>query len=81
MLSFLGVCLRFDRVQPDMADSTQAFSSFTPRIILRSTFVTHEQLILQYSHYFYGSAASPGYPNVSLHPDADAIMISAIMWW
>lgn len=81
MLSFLGAGVRFDRVQPDMADSTQAFSAFTPRIILRSTFVTHEQLILQYTHYFYGSAVSPGYPNASLRPDADAFMISAIMWW
>jgi hypothetical protein len=81
LLSALGVSLRFDRVQPDMANSTLAFSALSPKIILRSQFVTHEQLILQYTHYFYGKNVKPAWPAQSLDPDTDAIMISAIMWW
>ena len=81
LLSALGVSLRFDRVQPDMADNTQAFSALSPRIILRSQFVTHEQLVLQYTRYFYGANTKPGWPAGSYDPDPDAFMISALMWW
>jgi hypothetical protein len=80
-LGFLGVSLRIDRVQPDLADSTLAFSALSPRIILRSQFVTHEQLVLQYTHYFNGANVHPAWPAASLEPDKDAFMISAIMWW
>jgi hypothetical protein len=80
-LSFLGISARFDRVQPDLSDSTLAFSAISPRIILRSEFVTHEQILLQYTHYFYGKNVTPAWPAASLPPDPDAFMIAAIMWW
>jgi hypothetical protein len=80
-LDFLGISMRFDRVQPDLDDSTVAFSQISPRIVLRSAFVTHEQVLIQYTRYFYGDHVTGAYPWGSLPPDKDAFMISAIMWW
>ena len=80
-LGFLGIGVRFDRVQPDLDDSTVAFSVISPRILLRSEFVTHEQILIQYSHYLYGDNVAPSWPAEVLPPDEDSFMISAIMWW
>jgi hypothetical protein len=80
-LGFLGIGARFDRVQPDLDDSTVAFSVVSPRLLLRSEFVTHEQILIQYSHYFYGDGVVPAWPNENRPPDEDTVMISAIMWW
>jgi hypothetical protein len=80
-LGFLGLGVRFDRVQPDLDDNTVAFSAISPRILLRSEFVTHEQVLLQFTHYFYGENVSPSWPAEGLAPDEDSFLISAIMWW
>jgi hypothetical protein len=93
-LSWLGLGGRFDSVKPDMDDSSQSFSVFSPRIIFRSAFVTHEQIMLQYSRYFYGSGFTPGnsltgsqfpynaQPGASqLGVDKNAAQIAAIIWF
>ncbi len=80
-LGFLGLSLRFDRVETDLDQSSLGFSALSPRIILRSEFVTHEQVILSYTHYFYGKDVTPAWPSAALPPDKDAFMIAAIMWW
>jgi hypothetical protein len=59
-LPWLGLGGRFDVVQPDMDDGSQSFSVISPRLVFRTAFVTHEQVMLQYSHYFYGCAVPPG---------------------
>jgi hypothetical protein len=56
--SFLPVMaagLRLDTVNPNMSDSNQTFYVFSPRLIFRSEFVTHEAVVLQYSYYKYGA--------------------------
>jgi hypothetical protein len=93
-LPWLGVGGRFDSVQPDLDDSTQSFSVFSPRLIFRTAFVTHEQVMLQYSRYFYGNAFSPGnslggsqFPYNAqagasgLGVDKNAAQIAAIIWF
>jgi hypothetical protein len=80
-LGFLGVGVRYDNVQPDLDDSTQTFHAISPKLVLRSEFVTHEQIVVQYTHYAYGDSVSPAWPAQSLAPDDDAFMISATMWW
>jgi len=57
-LSWLGVGARFDRLAPNTSDSSQNFSSISPKLMFRSQFLTHELITLQYSKYFYGSAYS-----------------------
>jgi hypothetical protein len=92
-LSWLGLGARFDVVEPNTDDSKQSFSVISPRIIFRTAFVTHEQVMLQYSRYFYGSGyAQPGsiggmfpYNNqpggAGLGVDKNAAQIAAIIWF
>jgi hypothetical protein len=87
-LSWFGVGGRFDEVQPDMDDNTQSFAVLSPRLILRTAFVTHEQVLFQYSRYFYNSNAGHSMYPYSVQPgaaglgaDANAFQIAAIIWF
>jgi hypothetical protein len=94
-LSWLGVGARYDVVDPNLDDSTQNFSVFSPRVILRSAFVTHEQILIQYSRYFYGANAAVSqfpyngggsdYPHNSagqaVGADSNAFTMAAIIWF
>ena len=87
-LSWFGVGGRFDEVQPNLDDSTQSFAVISPRIFLRTAFVTHEQVLLQYSHYFYNANAGHSSYPYSVQPgasmlgaDANAAQIAAIIWF
>ena len=60
-LPWLGLGGRYDVVEPNLDKSGESFSVLSPRIIFRTAFVTHEQVMIQYSRYFYGSLYSqPG---------------------
>jgi hypothetical protein len=80
-VSFLGASFRYDWVQPDLDNNTVSFHVLSPKLILRSEFVTHEQIIIQYSHYLNADNVTPAWPSGSLTPDKDAFMIAAVMWW
>jgi len=58
-LPWLGIGGRFDVVNPNTSDSGESFSVFSPRLIFKTAFVTHEQIMIQYSRYFYGSEYTP----------------------
>ena len=93
--AWLGLGARFDSVQPNLDDSTQNFSVISPRVILRSSFVTHEQILIQYSRYFYGAnAATSQFPYnggmgnfpynsaaATVGADKNAATIAAIIWF
>jgi hypothetical protein len=53
-LPFLSVGTRFDRVMPWNYDSAQNFSVISPKVMLKTSFFSHEVVTLQYSRYFYG---------------------------
>jgi hypothetical protein len=79
---------RFDEVQPDMNDNTQSFAVLSPRAVIRTAFVTHEQVLIQYSRYFYNSnAAHSMFPYTTqpgaagLGADKNAFQIAAIIWF
>ena len=95
-LPWFGVGGRYDVVDPNLDDTTQNFSVFSPRIILKSAFVTHEQILIQYSRYFYGANAASSqfpynggadfnYPHNSagqpLGADKNAFTFAAIIWF
>ena len=91
-LAQFGFGFRYDAVQPDLDESQQNFSVISPRIFIRTSFVTHEQIMLQYSRYFYGDAYRPGglggmYPYNSqtgaagMGVDKNAAQIAAIIWF
>jgi hypothetical protein len=49
----LGLGTRFDYLAPNSRIKNQNFMVLSPRIVFRSQLVTHEQISLQYSRYFY----------------------------
>jgi len=81
-LSVLALGARYDLVQPNLKDSKQSFTILSPKVILRTAFVTHEAITFQYSHYILGQKALPSFPYNDLpKADPDVFMISASMWW
>jgi hypothetical protein len=86
ILPWLGASVRFDRVMPNDDDAKQSFSIVSPRIIFRTKWQAHDQVVLQYSRFIYGSgvvvrSGYPAVPDPTLHPDRDVVSISASMWW
>ena len=71
-----------------MDQSDLNFSVFSPRLIFRTAFVTHEQIMLQYSRYFTGSDVRGQFP-YNMQPgaggltstDKNAAQIAAIIWF
>jgi hypothetical protein len=80
-LKWLGLSLRFDLVEPDLSDNTKSFYVLSPKILLRTAFLTNEQIVVGYSRYFNGSSVAPTYPNQGLRPDKNVVQLSAMMWW
>ena len=81
MLSWLGASMRFDSVQPNMKDNTQSFTVLSPKLIIRTEFVTHEQVVLQYSGYLNKQNVAPAWPNVGYPPDEHVVAVTGSMWW
>jgi hypothetical protein len=93
-LTFMSGGVRFDSVQPNMDDRTHSFWVLSPRLLFRTAFVTHEQVMIQYQYYSCGSwyrndpTASLPFPYgqsgnlwVPLQPDKHTLTIAASMWW
>jgi hypothetical protein len=54
-LPWVSLGARFDWVQPNMDNNTHSFLVLSPRLVFRTAFVTHEQVMIQYQYYDYGS--------------------------
>jgi hypothetical protein len=88
-LPLLSFGLRADLVNPNMDDATQSFAVFAPRAIIRTRFVTHEQVLIQYAMYSYKANTrlpypfdGPGATNPSMGKrDSGVFTIAASMWW
>jgi len=85
-LSWFAGALRYDRVIPDVDYDPRTTAIVTPRLIFRSDWNAQDQVVLQYSRYFNGSAATTVYgdPPVrdpSYDLDENVVSLSASMWW
>jgi hypothetical protein len=58
-LKWLGIGIRGDRVQPNSNFPEQSFGIVSPRLVFRSTFLTHEEVTFQYSRYLYNDRTCP----------------------
>jgi hypothetical protein len=78
-LSWLAVFLRYDRVILDMNDDASAFRVLSPRISLRTHWLTDVELFFQYSRYFYGERIQlrPGQIPLETQPDQNVIKLQA----
>ena len=91
-VKWFGVGVRFDSVQPSnlgvnatnpIAGEHQSFAVLSPRLTFRSHWLSHEEVTLQYTHYFLGSAVTPQPPLPAgpPPPDENVVAIKATMWW
>ena len=87
-LEWFGVGFRGDVVQPNIDNSDTNFSVFSPRLLFRTAFVTHEQIMIQYSRYFVGQDVRGQFPynqqpggGQLLGVDKNAAQIAAIIWF
>jgi hypothetical protein len=68
--SWLGLGLRFDRLQPNSKVPEQSFAVISPRIVFRTEWLSHEEIALQYSRYMYNEreCADPTKPGLCVQP-------------
>jgi hypothetical protein len=86
LLPWLALSGRYDRVSPDDNEDRKSFAVVSPRAIFRTGWDSHDQVVLQYSHWFNGSYTTvrTGYPprdDIRVVPDEDMVSLSASMWW
>lgn len=81
-LELLAFGARGDLVQPNLSNSEESFAVLSPKVVLRTAFLAHERVTLQYSRYWNGDAAYAAFPYNRL-PEADkhVVSLSASMWW
>jgi len=85
-LPVLGFGFRYDMVEPDLdaafGGSQENFQVFTPRIVIKTAFITHEAITFQYQRYILGQQAYAIYPNQWLpKADPNLFAVAATMWW
>jgi hypothetical protein len=78
-LSWLAIYLRYDRVILDMNDDANTFRVLSPRLALRTHWLTDVEIFLQYSRYFYGERVQlrPGQIPLETKPDENVIKLQA----
>lgn len=70
-----AVGTRYDRVQPNNRVPEQSFGVLSPRLIFRSRWVTREEIIIQYSHYFYNEReCDPADPIRCVQPPSGPVL-------
>ena len=86
LLPWLAASVRYDTVKPDVDYDSYNFAVISPRLIFRTGWNAHDQVTLQYSHWFNGALTTvrggfPPKPDVTIIPDQDMVSLSASMWW
>lgn len=97
VLPWMGIGVRGDYVQPDSSDPSESFGVVSPKLILRTKFITHEEITAQYSRYFDGHDVLPqqylaliGTKNINsttfadtpAYPNDEQVFgIKATIWW
>ncbi len=81
LLRFMSVGFRADRVMPFMGHSGYSYTALSPRLTLYSKRESKEYIIVNYTHYDYGSDVVTGspYSDFKPKPDPHLFAISAVM--
>jgi hypothetical protein len=86
MTKHLATSVRADHVMPYLDDSSRNFAVISPKIILRSDWVTRESLTIQYAGYLLNDNVEVKGDNrlvniASGNPDKHLVAIYGTMWW
>lgn len=80
-IEWFAVAARYDLVQPDLDDSKQSFHVLSPKLIFRTGFLAHEQVIVQYSRYINGDKVVAEDPWDNKKSAENVFTIAGLMWW
>ena len=80
MLSWLALQGRFDRIIPNIDDSSQDRSILTGRIIAKTEWVAHERVWLQYSRWLNGDGVRDPFTSLRV-TDEDVVSLVGTIWW
>jgi len=82
-LSWLTFSSRFDRVIPNSRDSQESFTVVSPKIILKSDWLSHEQVTLSWTRWLYGAHTHAEFPNDFTRGqlDEDMFALTFGLWW
>jgi hypothetical protein len=80
---WVGVSGRFDQVSPNSRDHEENFQVFSPKLIFKSAWNSHEQVTLSYTKWWYGDHTHAQFPNDFTRHDLDSQMFAIHfgMWW
>jgi hypothetical protein len=82
-LSWLSFSGRVDRVVPNSKDAKESFTVVSPKIIFKSDWLSHEQVTLSYTHWWYGPDTHSEFPNDFTRGQLDSTMYALTfgLWW
>jgi hypothetical protein len=82
-LAWLTLSGRVDRVAPNSKDAAESFSVVSPKLIVKSDWLSHEQLTLSYTRWFYGAHTHAEFPNDFTRGQLDTAMFALTfgLWW
>jgi hypothetical protein len=83
LLPWLALSGRVDHVAPNSKDVHETFNVINPAIIFKSNWLTHEQVTLAYTQWFYGADTHADFPDVYTRGQLDDKMYSLTfgMWF
>jgi hypothetical protein len=82
---YLSAGVRFDRVMPDGGNADVAYTAISPRVVLHTSWISREYILLSYTRYFLGSSYGafmdppppPGVMNPIYQYDKNLLVLSA----
>jgi hypothetical protein len=82
-ISWAGIAGRYDHVIPSSKKDDETFDVVAAKLILRSQWITHEQVTLSYTRWFYGSGTHAEFPYELPRNELDDQMFALHfgMWW
>lgn len=84
MLPWFAFSARFDRVAPNSKDAGETFHVISPKLIFRSNWNSHEQVVLSYTKWLLGKNTHGEAPNDYMQPDQlddQMLALNFGMWW
>jgi len=93
MFPWLALSCRYDHVAPNSKDSKETFNVISPKLILRSNWNSHEQVVLSYTRWLLGDHTHGEAPNDYRQPvdgqptdpiralDDQMFALNFGMWW
>jgi hypothetical protein len=82
-LSWFAVSARYDFVSPNSKDSKETFHVISPKLIFKSNWTSHEQIVVHYARWLLGDHTQAFFPDDldRARLDSNLVGVSFGMWW